>query len=98
VSIERFLRQSDNTWILSESTDPAGSIALTTIQAVLNVEEVYEKVTFTEGNPVEPTRSLGMKKANLQDKKEYVRQVEEAKAQATRERRIAKIVEKLSAN
>ncbi len=31
-------------------------------------------------------------------KKEYVRQVEEAKAQATRERRIAKIVEKLSAS
>ena len=30
-------------------------------------------------------------------KKEYVRQVEEAKAQTTRERRIAKIVEKLSA-
>ena len=30
-------------------------------------------------------------------KKEYVRQVEEAKAQATRERRIVKIVEKLSA-
>ena len=30
-------------------------------------------------------------------KKEYVRQVEEAKAQATRERRITKIVEKLSA-
>ena len=30
-------------------------------------------------------------------KKEYVRQVEEAKAQETRERRIAKIVEKLSA-
>ena len=29
--------------------------------------------------------------------KEYVRQVEEAKAQETRERRIAKIVEKLSA-
>lgn len=29
-------------------------------------------------------------------RKEYVRQVEEAKAQATRERRIAKIVEKLS--
>lgn len=29
-------------------------------------------------------------------KKEYVRQVEEAKAQATRERRIAKIVDKLS--
>jgi hypothetical protein len=29
-------------------------------------------------------------------KKEYVRQVEEAKAQATRDRRIAKIVEKLS--
>jgi uncharacterized protein YdeI (YjbR/CyaY-like superfamily) len=31
-------------------------------------------------------------------KKEYVRQVEEAKAQETRERRIAKIVEKLSAS
>jgi len=30
-------------------------------------------------------------------KKEYVRQVEEAKAPETRERRIAKIVEKLSA-
>jgi hypothetical protein len=30
-------------------------------------------------------------------KKEYIRQVEEAKAQETRERRIAKIVEKLSA-
>ena len=31
-------------------------------------------------------------------RKEYVRQVEEAKAQETRERRIAKIVEKLSAD
>jgi len=30
-------------------------------------------------------------------KKEYVRQVEEAKAQETRERRIAKIIEKLRA-
>jgi len=30
-------------------------------------------------------------------KKEYVRQVEEAKAQETRQRRIHKIVEKLSA-
>jgi Uma2 family endonuclease len=46
--VERFLRQSDNTWILSESTDPTGIIALTTIHAVLNVEEIYEKVTFTE--------------------------------------------------
>lgn len=46
--IERFLRQSDNTWVLSEATDPMGSIELTTIQAVLNVEEIYEKVTFAD--------------------------------------------------
>ncbi len=46
--IERFLRQSDNTWVLSEATDPTGSIELTTIQAVLNVEEIYEKVTFAD--------------------------------------------------
>jgi hypothetical protein len=40
----------------------------------------------------------GFEKSAPSMKKEYVRQVEEAKAQETRERRIAKIVEKLRAS
>ena len=41
---------------------------------------------------------LAFEKSAPSMKKEYVRQVEEAKAQETRERRITKIVEKLSAS
>ncbi len=44
--IERFARQSDNTWVLSEANNREDSIEITTIQCTLRLEEVYEKVTF----------------------------------------------------
>ncbi len=44
--IERFDRQSDNTWIYSEAAGPDGALELSTIQCVLRLAEVYEKVTF----------------------------------------------------
>jgi Uma2 family endonuclease len=44
--IERFVRQSDNTWVYSEATKQEEVIELTTIQCTLHLEEVYEQVTF----------------------------------------------------
>lgn len=44
--IERFVRQSDNTWVFSEATSREDKIDLTSIQCVLLLEEVYEKVEF----------------------------------------------------
>lgn len=45
--IERFARQSDNTWVLSEASSREDSIDITTIQCVLRLEEVYEKALFS---------------------------------------------------
>lgn len=44
--IERFVRQNDNTWIFSEATEREATLELATIQCRLQLEEVYEKVSF----------------------------------------------------
>ncbi|MCU0491980.1 MAG: Uma2 family endonuclease [Chloroflexaceae bacterium] len=44
--IERFVRQADNSWNLSEATGPDEQIDLTTIQCVLALKDVYERVAF----------------------------------------------------
>ena len=46
--IEQFTRQSDNTWVFSEALGRDGSIELRTIQCTLLLEEVYEKVDFSQ--------------------------------------------------
>lgn len=57
--IERYTRQPDNTWVFSEVTGRDQMIELSSIQCVLEVAEVYEKVDFTiaadiEDDPIEP--------------------------------------------
>ena len=45
--VEQFTRQSDNTWVFSETIGRDGSIEVRTIQCTLLLEEVYEKVDFS---------------------------------------------------
>lgn len=47
--IEQFIRQSDNSWVFSEAVGREEQIIVSTIQCVLRLEEVYEKVEFTPG-------------------------------------------------
>lgn len=47
--IEHFVRQSDNTWVFSETLDRDASVELATIHCSLLVKEVYEKVDFSQG-------------------------------------------------
>ncbi|NJM06702.1 Uma2 family endonuclease [Candidatus Gracilibacteria bacterium] len=51
--IERFARQSDNTWVFSEAIGKEATIELTSIQCVLALEEVYEKIDFTSDDSEE---------------------------------------------
>jgi len=44
--IERYSRQSGDTWIYSECADPHGSIELTSVAARLSLSSVYHKVDF----------------------------------------------------
>ena len=44
--IERYSRQSGDTWLYSECADPSGSIELTSVAAHLTVSSVYHKVDF----------------------------------------------------
>ncbi len=48
--IERYLRQDDDTWLLSEATGLESRIELTSIGCVLALAEVYEQVTFEAEN------------------------------------------------
>jgi len=48
--IERFARQSNNTWVFSEATGTDSHIELTTIQCVLSLGEVYEKVDLSSND------------------------------------------------
>lgn len=43
-SIERYLRDENGQWVLSEATAPTSQVELTTIASQLQVSEVYEKV------------------------------------------------------
>jgi Uma2 family endonuclease len=44
--IERFLRQDDGTWILTNVTGMDASLQLASVDAALALADVYEKVTF----------------------------------------------------
>jgi Uma2 family endonuclease len=44
--IEQYLRQADGRWLLSEHRSPEDSVELTSIQASLELREVYDKVAF----------------------------------------------------
>lgn len=44
--IERFSRQDDGNWLYSESTDPDGSIELTSVACRLSVSRAYHKIDF----------------------------------------------------
>lgn len=44
--IEHFVRQSDERWILSESSGPDDTIEIASIQCSLPLPEVYDKVEF----------------------------------------------------
>jgi Uma2 family endonuclease len=44
--IERYSRQSGDTWLYSECADPNGSIELTSVAAHLTASSVYHKVDF----------------------------------------------------
>jgi Uma2 family endonuclease len=46
--VERFSRQDDGNWLYKESTDPAGSIELTSVACRLSLSRVYHKVDFDE--------------------------------------------------
>ncbi len=48
--IERFARQSNNTWLFSEATGTDSHIELTTIQCALSLGEVYEKVDLSSND------------------------------------------------
>lgn len=44
--LERFLRQDDNTWLLTNVTGLESSLPLASVDAALALAEVYQKVTF----------------------------------------------------
>ena len=48
--IERYVRQSDNTWTLAEFTDPAGEFSLATARARVSLHDVYRNVIFPESS------------------------------------------------
>lgn len=51
VHLVHYRRQSDETWILSETRDPEGLLALSSIGAELASTEVYAKVRFGAAGP-----------------------------------------------
>lgn len=44
--IERFSRHDDGNWLYTETTDPSGSIELTSVACRLSLSRVYHKVDF----------------------------------------------------
>ena len=55
--IERFYRQGQGNWIYSESTDPNGSIELTSVDCRLSLANVYDKVDFERARRRQRDRS-----------------------------------------
>ena len=48
--IERFSRQTESNWLYTETTDPEGSIELTSVACRLSLSRVYHKVDFERAN------------------------------------------------
>lgn len=46
LSVEQFVRQSDEKWMLSEAHRKDEIIELPSVQAKLSLEEIYDKVSF----------------------------------------------------
>lgn len=44
---EQYIRQKDNKWLLSEYSDPGDTIELPSIDCILKLADVYEKVEFS---------------------------------------------------
>ena len=57
VHVIHYRRQSDDTWILSETRDLADRVVLTSIEVEIPLTEVYAKVRFEE--PSGPTAVPG---------------------------------------
>ena len=56
-----YVRQDDDTWILSESHDPKGRLSLLSLDAELCLSEVYAKVRSTRHpNRCEPLSPRGI--------------------------------------
>lgn len=47
-SVERYVRQNDGQWLLSEVTTPDGAIEFTSIQCTITLSELYDKVVFSQ--------------------------------------------------
>jgi Uma2 family endonuclease len=52
VFVERFVRQPDGSWNLTEFTDPAGTFALATVPAEIPLADVYRGVELPESPPL----------------------------------------------
>jgi Uma2 family endonuclease len=44
--IEQYVRQANDEWTFHEVTDPAGLITLSSIECILSLAEIYERVQF----------------------------------------------------
>lgn len=51
VLVERFVRQPDETWVLTTFDDPAGDFALTTVPVRVPLADLYRGVEFPEHPP-----------------------------------------------
>lgn len=50
MSVERFVRQPDESWLLTARTDPAQHFTFGTLPVTIPLEVVYTNVTFPEAN------------------------------------------------
>ena len=55
--IERFLRQDDDTWVLTNVTGLENSLPLASVDAALSLAEVYQKVTFAPDDAEDGTNA-----------------------------------------
>jgi Uma2 family endonuclease len=54
IFIEVFRRDNENRWMLEEVSDLGGSFFLESVQLMLNVKDIYDKVNFEEAAPLRP--------------------------------------------
>ncbi len=46
--VERYVRQADDSWVLTEISDPAGTLAFTSVPVQIPLAEIYRGVEFPE--------------------------------------------------
>jgi Uma2 family endonuclease len=52
--VEHYRRHSDDTWLLSETSDLDATIEIESIQAAVSLAEIYDRVDFAEGSDQTP--------------------------------------------